>query len=51
VSRLLQQHFPDRYNRIPFGEAWRRIWAHDEFISEPDSLSAQNNEALLMAAE
>lgn len=27
VSRLLQQHFPDRYNRLPLGEAWRRLWA------------------------
>jgi len=34
VSRLLQKHFPDRYNRVPFGEAWRRIWQQEEFISE-----------------
>jgi len=34
VSRLLQKHFPDRYNRVPFREAWRRIWQQEEFISE-----------------
>lgn len=34
VARLLQQFFPDRYNRIPFGEVWRRIWRQEEFIEE-----------------
>ena len=34
VAKLLQLHFPDRYNRIPFGEAWRRIWQQEEYISE-----------------
>lgn len=34
VSRLLQQHFSDRYNRIPFIHAWQQIWQHEEFISE-----------------
>ena len=34
VSRLLQQHFPDRYNRVAFDEAWRRIWQQEEFIRE-----------------
>lgn len=27
VSRVLQQHFPDRYNRLSLREAWRRLWA------------------------
>jgi len=26
VSRLLQQHFPDRYNQLPISDAWRRLW-------------------------
>jgi len=26
VARLLQHHFPDRYNRLPMCEAWRRLW-------------------------
>ena len=34
VSRLLAEHFPERYQRIPFREAWRRLWAQDEFIRE-----------------
>ena len=36
VSRLLQEHFPDRYQRLPFAEAWRRIWQGGEFIVERD---------------
>lgn len=35
VSHLLQTHFPDRYQRLPFAEAWRRLWLKDEFIVEP----------------
>jgi fatty acid desaturase len=34
VSVLLAKHFPDCYQRIPFGEAWRRLWLAEEFISE-----------------
>ena len=34
VSVLLQRFFPDRYNRLPFREAWRRIWQQEEFIRE-----------------
>lgn len=51
VSKLLQQHFPERYSRIPFGEAWRRIWAQDEFISEPHSLPGVQSVPMQMAAE
>ncbi|MEQ1593453.1 MAG: fatty acid desaturase [Thiobacillaceae bacterium] len=36
VSRLLHEHFPDRYNRIPLREAWKRIWLQDEFIQMGD---------------
>jgi fatty acid desaturase len=39
VSVLLAEHFPDRYQRIPFREAWRRLWAAEEFISEKPSVS------------
>lgn len=35
VSRLLQEHFPERYNQLPLREAWRRIWRHDKYIEEP----------------
>lgn len=34
VCRLLQEHFPERYNRIPLREAWERLWRQDEFIRE-----------------
>jgi len=26
VSRLLQEKFPDRYQRVSFGDVWRRLW-------------------------
>jgi fatty acid desaturase len=35
VSRLLIEHFPDRYHRLPLAEAWRRLWKQGEFIDEP----------------
>lgn len=41
VSQLLLAYFPERYNRMPITEAWRRIWEHDEFIGEPDSLASE----------
>ncbi len=31
VSRLLKEHFPERYNRIPIGEAWRLLWQQPPF--------------------
>jgi fatty acid desaturase len=34
VSRLLAEHFPDRYQRVQFKEAWRRLWEMNEFIQE-----------------
>lgn len=34
VAELLQRHFPDRYNRLTLGEAWRRIWRHGKYIEE-----------------
>ena len=33
VSRLLLKHFPERYNRITFYEAWQRLWRQEEFPS------------------
>ncbi|MEO6750977.1 MAG: fatty acid desaturase, partial [Chthoniobacteraceae bacterium] len=34
VAKLLMENFPERYNRLPFREAWRRIWEQEEFIRE-----------------
>lgn len=31
VSRFLQEHFSDRYRRISFAEAWRRLWEGSGF--------------------
>lgn len=39
VSELLQQHFPERYNRLPLAEAWSRLWRRGEFIEEPQMLT------------
>lgn len=44
VSRLLQAHFPDRYQRLPFAEAWRRIWQGGEFIVEEPTISQGRRE-------
>ena len=45
MSRLLQAHFPERYNRLRFGEAWRRLSQLDLFVDGPmpptPSLQAQ----------
>jgi hypothetical protein len=35
---------------MPITEAWRRIWRHDEFIGEPDSLDLPPP-AIALAAE
>jgi len=50
VSKLLLEHFPDRYNRLTLAEAWRRLWLHDEFIGEPDALEPEHG-AIAIAAE
>jgi fatty acid desaturase len=31
VSRLLQEHFPARYQRVPIAVAWRRAWQRAAF--------------------
>lgn len=55
VARLLQEHFPDRYNCLPLREAWRRIWKHGMYIEEPDTESVaageQPEEAGLQGAQ
>lgn len=35
ISLLLQEHFPERYNRISLNKAWGRIWESDGYINEP----------------
>lgn len=35
VSQKLREFFPDRYNRLPFGEAWRRLLAANMFEAPP----------------
>ncbi len=37
VSRLLSEHFPERYNRIGFREAWQRLWRQEEFLKSADT--------------
>ncbi len=34
VSRLLLEHFPDRYQRITFYEAWCRLWKMNDYVNE-----------------
>jgi fatty acid desaturase len=33
LSKRLQELYPDRYNRLPIGEAWRRLWNAQPFAS------------------
>jgi fatty acid desaturase len=35
LSRLLQQRYPDRYDRIPIAEAWRQLWRQPGFVRDP----------------
>ncbi len=44
VSRLLAEHFPQRYNRIHLREAWRRLWQQEEFIREDGVVAAKSNQ-------
>ena len=32
VASLLSKHFPERYNRLPLREAWRRLWKQEDFM-------------------
>jgi fatty acid desaturase len=34
VGRILKEKYPDRYNRIPFVDAWRRLWKNNEFLAD-----------------
>jgi fatty acid desaturase len=34
VSKLLLEHYPTRYHRIPLAEAWRLLWKGEEHIAE-----------------
>jgi fatty acid desaturase len=33
VSQLLKQHFPEQYNQIPIGEAWKRLCKRSTFAT------------------
>lgn len=35
LSKLLLERYPDRYHRIPIGEAWRQLWRQPRFIRDP----------------
>ena len=35
VSRLLREHFPDRYHRLPYREAVGRTWERPPFLPDP----------------
>jgi fatty acid desaturase len=47
VSELLKERYSDRYNQVPFGEAWRQLWQHEEFLdlieTHPVAGSAEPN--------
>ncbi len=31
VSEILEDRFPERYNRMPIGKAWQKLWDEEEF--------------------
>jgi len=33
LSRILREKYPERYNYLMLGEAWKRIWNNDDFIT------------------
>jgi fatty acid desaturase len=35
LSKLLEQKYPQRYQRIPIGEAWRHLWRQAAFAPGP----------------
>lgn len=39
VSKLLKEHFKDRYNHLPITEAWRRLWQQEEFMDSKPTAS------------
>jgi fatty acid desaturase len=38
VSKILEQRYPDRYYRVPIGEAWHLLWMGDQYV--PHSTNA-----------
>jgi fatty acid desaturase len=34
VCRLIEEHYPERYNRLPIAVAWQRLWDQGEFVKE-----------------
>lgn len=36
VSQVLREQFPDRYQRIPYGEAWRQLWRRESYANLPE---------------
>jgi fatty acid desaturase len=40
LSRLLQENYPERYHRIPFAQAWRRLWRQPPFVADPTNAPA-----------
>lgn len=43
VSKALQENFPNQYNRIPIGEAWRRLWQSQPFAELPSRSATTAN--------
>ena len=41
ISEALESSFPERYNRLPIGEAWHKLWKGDEFEKEPGTLTGK----------
>ncbi len=52
VTQLLEDHYGDRYSRIPFGEAWNRLWSIPLYACDvkSDVQTAPLSEALKLSS-
>lgn len=41
LSEKLQELFPDRYHRIPIGEAWRHLWLAKPFVAPAAKMGSE----------
>ena len=42
VSRLVQEHFGDRYHRIRISQAWKRLWRNEVFVAMETSAKGRD---------
>ncbi len=51
VSRLLAEHFPDRYRRFPIRAAWRALFERSPYVPDEEILPARSSPARLATSD